>query len=154
MVVAQRQAGRRNPAGDRLGESLETQVPGSQRSWCTAEPFRALPLCLPPPSGLSYPQGEAQSGTECSWTFRVLGRLMSRQGAQVAERSSSLLASGGWLGKSHLSLTSLHPGSLIYSTSETKQKQTDLNAYRKTHINPLTSEALNLEPKFAQTQAP
>lgn len=79
---------------------------------------------------------------------------MSRQGAQVAERSSSLLASGGWLGKSHLSLTSLHPGSLIYSASETKQKQTNLNAYRKTHINPLTSEALNLEPKFTQTQVP
>lgn len=80
MVVAQRQAGRRNPAGDRLGESLETQVPGSQRSWCTAEPFRALPLCLPPPSGLSYPQGEAQSG-------RVLLDLQSVGEADVQARS-------------------------------------------------------------------
>lgn len=134
MVVAP-EAGRRNPAGDRLGGSLESQVLGSQRGWRTAEPFRALPLCLPPPSGLSYPQGEAQWGQECSWTFRVLGRLLSRQGAQVAEEEP-LPPSIWWLVGKVPSLPDnpLHPGYLIYSASETNKTKTNLNAYRKTYI--------------------
>lgn len=89
---------------------------------------------------------------------RVLLDLQSVGEADVQARSP-----GGWeeqlppsiwwlVGKvPSLPDNPLHPGSLIYSASETKQKQTNLNAYRKTHINPLTSEALNLEPKFAQT---
>lgn len=89
------------------------------------------------------PQGfpthrEKHKGRECSWTFRVLGRLMSRQGAQVAEEEQ-LPPSIWWLVGKVPSLPDnpLHPGSLIYSASETnktKTTETNLNAYRKTYI--------------------
>lgn len=152
MVVAL-EASRRNPAGDRLGGSLETQVQGSQRSWYTAEPFRALPLCLPPPSGLSYPQGEAQSGTRVLLDLQSVGKAGVQARSPGLRRNNFLPVFGGRLGKSHFPDNPLHPVSYyILHQKETKNKtpaESNLNAVGKPRLDPLTSEALNVEPKFA-----
>lgn len=139
MVVAP-EAGRRNPAGDRLGGSLESQVRRSQRSWrAHSRAFQSPSSLLVTSLRAFLPTGRStMGGQECSWTFRVLGRLLSRQGAQAAEEEP-LPPSIWWLVGKVPSLPDnpLHPGYLIYSASETnktKTTETNLNACRKTYI--------------------
>lgn len=72
MVVAP-EAGRRNPAGDRLGGSLgarfeEAREAGAQQS--LSEPFF---FSCHLPQGFPTHREKHKEGQECSWTFRVLG---------------------------------------------------------------------------------
>lgn len=63
-------------------------------------------LCLPPPSGLSHPQGEAQSGTRVILDPSVLGSRHPGKESRWLRRSNSQHLMAGWEGP--ISLTAFY----------------------------------------------